>query len=67
MSQLLKDPSQWHSYSVKVSPIMSSRLVDGAKGVLNNFLPDVYIYADHMKGKSESMYVYNYVKIGCRH
>ena len=44
-------------YSLKVSPIMNSRLVDSAKGVLNNFLPDVYIYADHVKGNRTSTYV----------
>lgn len=45
------------SYSLKVSPHMNSRLVDSAKGVLNKFLPDVYIYADHVKGNRTSTYV----------
>ena len=30
---------------------MANRLVDGARGVLNNFLPDVYIFTDHHNGK----------------
>ena len=32
-------------------PQMANRLVDGARGVLNNFLPDVYIFTDHHNGK----------------
>ncbi|XP_049751489.1 RNA 3'-terminal phosphate cyclase-like protein isoform X1 [Elephas maximus indicus] len=38
------------AYSVRVSPQMANRIVDSARGVLNNFIPDVYIYTDHMKG-----------------
>ncbi|GBM60785.1 putative RNA 3'-terminal phosphate cyclase-like protein, partial [Araneus ventricosus] len=40
-----------YAYSVRVSPAMSSRMVDSAKGLLLKFLPDVYIYTDHYKGK----------------
>lgn len=29
---------------------MANRLVESARGVLNQFLPDIYIYTDHMKG-----------------
>ncbi|XP_064477093.1 RNA 3'-terminal phosphate cyclase-like protein [Ornithodoros turicata] len=39
------------AYAVRVSPAMASRIVEAAKGVLLDFLPDVYIYADHHKGK----------------
>ncbi|XP_034047774.1 RNA 3'-terminal phosphate cyclase-like protein [Thalassophryne amazonica] len=38
------------AYSVRVSPQMANRLVDSARAVLNLFLPDIYIYTDHMKG-----------------
>ncbi|KFM57814.1 RNA 3'-terminal phosphate cyclase-like protein, partial [Stegodyphus mimosarum] len=40
------------AYSVRVSPAMASRMVDAAKGILLKFLPDVYIYTDHYKGKN---------------
>ncbi|KAF3848933.1 hypothetical protein F7725_015430 [Dissostichus mawsoni] len=29
---------------------MANRIVDTARGVLNKFIPDIYIYTDHMKG-----------------
>ncbi|KAG7223891.1 hypothetical protein INR49_015147 [Caranx melampygus] len=38
------------AYSVRVSPQMANRIVDSARAVLNQFLPDIYIYTDHMKG-----------------
>ncbi|XP_024397674.1 probable RNA 3'-terminal phosphate cyclase-like protein [Physcomitrium patens] len=38
------------AYSSRVSPQMSNRMVDSARGVLNPFLPDVYIFSDHVKG-----------------
>ncbi|XP_069432600.1 RNA 3'-terminal phosphate cyclase-like protein isoform X7 [Ovis canadensis] len=37
-------------YSVRVSPQMANRIVDSARSILNKFLPDIYIYTDHMKG-----------------
>ncbi|KFO34709.1 RNA 3'-terminal phosphate cyclase-like protein [Fukomys damarensis] len=40
------------AYSVRVSPQMANRIVDSARSVLNKFIPDVYIYTDHMKGVS---------------
>ncbi|RMC19469.1 hypothetical protein DUI87_04081 [Hirundo rustica rustica] len=39
-------------YSVRVSPQMANRMVESARGILNKFLPDIYIYTDHMKGVS---------------
>lgn len=39
------------AYTTKISPQMANRLVDGARSILNNLLPDVYIYTDHFKGK----------------
>lgn len=41
-----------YAYSVRVSPAMASRMVDVSKGLLLKFLPDVYIYTDHYKGKN---------------
>lgn len=38
------------AYSMRVSPQASNRLVDGARGVLNALLSDVYIFTDHMAG-----------------
>uniref|UniRef100_A0A1A7YFG5 RNA terminal phosphate cyclase-like 1 n=1 Tax=Iconisemion striatum TaxID=60296 RepID=A0A1A7YFG5_9TELE len=49
------------AYSVRVSPQMGNRIVESARSVLNQFLPDIYIYTDHMKGansgKSVSVYL----------
>ncbi|XP_077594308.1 RNA 3'-terminal phosphate cyclase-like protein [Stigmatopora nigra] len=36
--------------SVRVSPQMGNRIVESARGVLNQFIPDIYIHTDHMKG-----------------
>ncbi|XP_029940118.1 RNA 3'-terminal phosphate cyclase-like protein isoform X2 [Salarias fasciatus] len=38
------------AYSARVSPQMANRIVDSARGILNQLLPDIYIYTDHMKG-----------------
>lgn len=38
-------------YACKVSPFMANRTVEAAKGVMLNFLPDVYIYTDQNRGK----------------
>ncbi|XP_055523294.1 probable RNA 3'-terminal phosphate cyclase-like protein [Wyeomyia smithii] len=39
------------AYCCKVSPAMVNRAVESAKGVMLNFLPDVYINTDQQKGK----------------
>ncbi|CAG9763370.1 unnamed protein product [Ceutorhynchus assimilis] len=39
------------AYALRVSPAMANRMVEKAKGVLLNFLPDVYISTDQCKGK----------------
>lgn len=39
------------AYSMRVSPQTANRMVDGARGVLNQLLADVYIFTDHMSGK----------------
>ncbi len=38
------------SYCVRVNPSMANRLVDSARSILNQYLPDVYIYTDIVKG-----------------
>ncbi|XP_050575017.1 RNA 3'-terminal phosphate cyclase-like protein [Bombus affinis] len=38
--------------SIRVSPAIANRIVESAKGILLNFLPDVYIHTDHCKGAS---------------
>ncbi|XP_053474008.1 RNA 3'-terminal phosphate cyclase-like protein [Ictalurus furcatus] len=40
------------AYSVRTSPQMANRIVDSARSILNKFIPDIYIYTDHMKGAS---------------
>ncbi|XP_057672458.1 probable RNA 3'-terminal phosphate cyclase-like protein isoform X1 [Diorhabda carinulata] len=39
------------AYALKVSPAMANRIVEKAKGVLLNFIPDVYISVDQCNGK----------------
>lgn len=43
------------AFSAKVSPQSSNRLVDGARGVLNAFLADVYIFTDHVSGAESGL------------
>lgn len=38
------------AYTTRVTPQFAARMVDSARGVLNDFLPDVWIYSDHCKG-----------------
>lgn len=38
------------AFTLRVSPQTGNRLVDAARGVLNQFLPDVYIFTDHHPG-----------------
>ena len=40
------------AYATKVSPQMANRMVDGSRGVLNHYLPDVWVYTDVHKGKT---------------
>lgn len=43
------------SVAARVSPQMSNRLIDTSKGMLLRFLPDVYLYSDHNKGKTSGL------------
>merc|ERR1719321_1121116 len=38
------------AYVTRVSPQFAARMVDAARGVLNDFLPDVWIFTDRAKG-----------------
>jgi RNA 3'-terminal phosphate cyclase-like protein len=38
------------AYSMRVSPQTTNRMVDGARGVMNQLLADVFIFTDHMSG-----------------
>jgi len=38
------------AYACRVSPQMANRVMESAKGVLLNFLPDVYIHTEHLPG-----------------
>lgn len=38
------------AFTLRLSPQTGNRLVDAARGVLNKFLPDVYIFTDHAAG-----------------
>ena len=38
------------AYSMRVAPAASNRMVDGARGVLNAMLADVFVFTDHMPG-----------------
>ena len=38
--------------ATRVSPQIANRMVNKAKGLLLNYIPDVYIYTDHFRGKN---------------
>lgn len=38
--------------AARVSPTLLTRVVDSARGVLNNYIPDVYIHSDHHRTKT---------------
>ncbi|XP_067677958.1 RNA 3'-terminal phosphate cyclase-like protein [Haliotis asinina] len=38
------------AWATRVSPSITNRIVESTRGVLNQFLPDIYIYTDHRKG-----------------
>ncbi|KAL6764647.1 RNA 3'-terminal phosphate cyclase domain-containing protein [Haematococcus lacustris] len=43
------------AYSMKVSPQNTNRMVDGARGVLNQLLADVYVFTDALSGSSSGL------------
>lgn len=38
-------------FSIRVSPTISNRIVEKAKGVFLKFIPDVYLTTDHVIGQ----------------
>ncbi|XP_061182618.1 RNA 3'-terminal phosphate cyclase-like protein [Saccostrea echinata] len=38
------------AWAVRVAPVVTNRIVDSARSILNKFIPDIYIYTDHYKG-----------------
>ena len=42
------------AFTLRVSPQTGNRLVDASRGVLNKFLPDVYIFTDHHAGDGKN-------------
>lgn len=40
------------AYCSKISPTVLTRVIETSRGVLNKFLPDVYVHSDHYKGAS---------------
>ena len=42
------------AFTLRVSPQTGNRLVDASRGVLNDFLPDVYIFTDHHPGDAKN-------------
>lgn len=40
------------AYTTRVTPQFAARMVDAARGKLNDFLPDVWVYTDHSKGEA---------------
>lgn len=43
------------AYTANVTPQFSSRMVEAARGVLNNFLPDVWVFTDTQKGDASGL------------
>eukprot|EP01135_Chromosphaera_perkinsii_P001440 Nk52_evm8s169 gene=Nk52_evmTU8s169 len=43
------------AYTTRCSPQNANRMVDSSRGVLNNLLPDVYIFTDHYKGADSGL------------
>ncbi|KAJ2725188.1 hypothetical protein GGI07_001450 [Coemansia sp. Benny D115] len=43
------------SYATRVSPQVANRMVEAARGELNRFIPDIYIYTDVYKGAESGL------------
>ncbi|KAI0256940.1 RNA 3'-terminal phosphate cyclase [Lactifluus subvellereus] len=39
------------AHAVRVSPQFSNRMIEAARGVLNRYIPDIYLYSDVYKGE----------------
>ena len=47
------------AYATRVSPQTANRMVEAARGVLNTFIPDIFIYTDHYKGNESGKYAWS--------
>lgn len=43
------------AFTARCSPMFGTRIIEAARGVLNGFIPDVYVHADHYKGKDAGL------------
>lgn len=43
------------AYTAKCGPMLGNRVISGVRGVMNDFIPDVYVYSDHCKGKDAGL------------
>lgn len=43
------------AYTARVNPTIGTRVVTSARNILNSFIPDVWIYTDHYKGKDAGL------------
>lgn len=43
------------AYSTRVSPSLPNRIVESSRGLLNKFIPDVWIFTDHYTGKKSGL------------
>lgn len=43
------------AFSARVSPQSCNRMVDGARGVLNSLLADVFVFTDHVSGSAAGL------------
>lgn len=45
------------AYATRISPQMANRTVEGSRGKLTRYIPDVYVYTDVYKGDESGRYV----------
>jgi RNA 3'-terminal phosphate cyclase len=45
------------SWACRVSPTVCNRVIESARSLLNQCLPDIYIYSDHQKDKAAGLLV----------
>lgn len=43
------------AYTARIAPQTSGRMIESARALLNKFIPDVFIYADHYKGNESGL------------
>lgn len=39
------------AHATRVSPQMANRMIEAARGVLNRYIPDIYLFADVYRGE----------------